>query len=394
MCNSGFYLDGKECKRTVACPPRSSWDPTSLICVCTATGEYLINGVCQVCPVNSGWNGTQCTCRTEFFPIAGSCQQCSLNSKFMQGQCVCNFGFFGNGLTCTSCHSTCGSCSGNLPTNCLTCANASYTFTSGVCILRQCDSGFYLNTSIQQCKRCLEYCASCSSEISCDTCITGFQVQTISIIIVAQTCEEICGDGRKFYLDCDDGNSVNGDGCSADCQVESGWTCIGGNNTNSSKCYNLLPTGTKIITNGHVVLQGQVLQGMSMTYLPAGLLANSCSQCDSILNVSVISTPIIPIVTVSYVKATQYKFLIKFDFNNVLGSFVFNFTVRINSNYASFFTQADMNLVEVVKIDMALLSAVDSSSTLSLSNLQINDVIVQSTSNKKKTSIVIPGVPQ
>lgn len=169
---------------------------------------------------------------------------------------------------------------------------------------------------------------------------------------------------------------------------------MGGNTTNKSSCSNVLPTGTKIITNGHVVLQGKVLQGMSMTYLPANLLANGCPQCNNILNVSVISTPIIPIVSVSYIQATQFKFVITFDFNNILGIFVFNFTVRINSNLASFFTQADMDQVQVVRIDMALLSAVDTAITLSLSNLQTNDPIVQTTSKKNTTSIVIPGVPQ
>ena len=96
----------------------------------------------------------------------------------------------------------------------------------------------------------------------------------------------------------------------------------------------------------------------------------------------------------SYIQATQFKFVITFDFNNILGIFVFNFTVRINSNLASFFTQADMDQVQVVRIDMALLSAVDTAITLSLSNLQTNDPIVQTTSKKNTTSIVIPGVPQ
>ncbi len=306
----------------------------------------MISEICQTCPENSLWNGTQCICRTGFFPIAGSCVECSSNSKFVSGQCVCNFGFFGNGLTCTACHSTCGTCSSTLSTNCLTCVNASYVFSSGVCTLRQCNSGSYFSTSTQQCQKCsIDYCASCLTDRSCVTCITGFQLKTVSIVLKVELCEEICGDGKKFYLECDDGNLVNGDGCNSNCRVERGWTCVGGNTNSKSSCYNILPTGTKIIKNGYVVLQGKVLQGMSMTYLPANLLANGCPQCNNILNVSVISTPIIPVVSVSYVQATQWKFLITFDFNNVLGTFVFNFTVRINSNLASFFTQADMDQV-------------------------------------------------
>ncbi len=37
---------------------------------------------------------------------------------------------------------------------------------------------------------------------------------------------ERCGDGRNLgYFECDDGNSVNGDGCSADCSIERGYRC-------------------------------------------------------------------------------------------------------------------------------------------------------------------------
>jgi hypothetical protein len=42
---------------------------------------------------------------------------------------------------------------------------------------------------------------------------------------------------------------------------------------------------------------------------------------------------------------------------------------------------------------MALLSAVDTASALTLNNLQTNNAGVQSTTNKDTTSIVIPGVP-
>jgi hypothetical protein len=82
---------------------------------------------------------------------------------------------------------------------------------------------------------------------------------------------------------------------------------------------------------------------MSLSYLPASLTANNCPQCNNILNVSVLSTPIIPIVSVLYVRITQFKFVITFDFGNILGAFVFNFTVRINPTFASSFTQTDMN---------------------------------------------------
>lgn len=42
----------------------------------------------------------------------------------------------------------------------------------------------------------------------------------------ASVCSEICGDGKnmKSYLqDCDDGNTLSGDGCSKKCIIEAGF---------------------------------------------------------------------------------------------------------------------------------------------------------------------------
>ena len=49
----------------------------------------------------------------------------------------------------------------------------------------------------------------------------------------------VCGDGViEGTEQCDDGNTVNGDGCSSTCQVESGFTCNGASPTN---CTNFSP---------------------------------------------------------------------------------------------------------------------------------------------------------
>lgn len=51
-----------------------------------------------------------------------------------------------------------------------------------------------------------------------------------------QTCNEICGDGRLYVLACDDGNLINGDGCSSSCKIESGFHCTAGLNNTASVC--------------------------------------------------------------------------------------------------------------------------------------------------------------
>jgi cysteine-rich repeat protein len=36
---------------------------------------------------------------------------------------------------------------------------------------------------------------------------------------VTSKCKEICGDGKLFELNCDDNNTIDGDGCSSTCQI-------------------------------------------------------------------------------------------------------------------------------------------------------------------------------
>ena len=50
------------------------------------------------------------------------------------------------------------------------------------------------------------------------------------------TCDDICGDGIKIYTECDDGNTINGDGCSSACKVETDYTCVGGSMTTKDVC--------------------------------------------------------------------------------------------------------------------------------------------------------------
>ena len=47
-------------------------------------------------------------------------------------------------------------------------------------------------------------------------------------------CNEICGDGLLIKYQCDDGNRKSGDGCSSNCLIEKGWSCV--NSSNGSVC--------------------------------------------------------------------------------------------------------------------------------------------------------------
>ena len=38
-------------------------------------------------------------------------------------------------------------------------------------------------------------------------------------------CSDICGDGRVITVACDDGNLIDGDGCSSSCEIELHYKC-------------------------------------------------------------------------------------------------------------------------------------------------------------------------
>jgi cysteine-rich repeat protein len=46
----------------------------------------------------------------------------------------------------------------------------------------------------------------------------------------------VCGDGKVNGEQCDDGNTLDGDGCSANCTVENYYECVNGTMTTPSFC--------------------------------------------------------------------------------------------------------------------------------------------------------------
>ena len=109
---------------------------------------------------------------------------------------------------------------------------------------------YFLNQTDYQCHPCLiEGCVNCSSLTSCYECNIsanyGHSMLNSSICAgcnescvcdgysmpwdhANQECTPVCGDGLiRLEEGCDDGNSLSGDGCSAQCQVEYFYYCFG-----------------------------------------------------------------------------------------------------------------------------------------------------------------------
>lgn len=196
---------------------------------------------CDSCP-----NPTICdACQTgRFFvvPAGGSptCQTCTVCqanevevspcSPFIDRQCapVCPAGTIDVGGSCQDCGVfDCATCSA--PGTCTECASG-YFLDAGQCVAcTVCPAGQYASTA---CSASADAsCAACGAgaisatagAVSCTPCDSGLEPNA-----TATECISVCGNGTITGAEaCDDGNTVDGDGCSATCTAETGWTCTG-----------------------------------------------------------------------------------------------------------------------------------------------------------------------
>ena len=71
-------------------------------------------------------------------------------------------------------------------------------------------------------------------------------------------CVERCGDGLNFgMVECDDGNKIDGDGCSSNCEIEDDFRCEGGSPTQSDTCnyVELDIIGMTVTPNNNLILE-------------------------------------------------------------------------------------------------------------------------------------------
>ncbi len=270
QCLNGYEMQNNLCVLSIKCPLSSVWNSTTLKCDCSYFGEYVINGFCQPCQLNSAWNGTACACKPGFvangplcncpsntswngvicacnkgfMQIGDSCAQCDVNSVYLSAlqPCVCKPGWYGIYNKCSQCDASCATCSGPSTGNCLTCP-PSTNLSNGKCISIGCSTGHYVDKN-NNCQPCVSNCANCSDGSSCTICQTGY----------------------KLTLAISAGNLVN--------------TC------------QLVPAGSasRLTLRGQVVGNGVVYQGVALNLMPTAILANGCSICNTLLKVNAVSS--------------------------------------------------------------------------------------------------------
>jgi cysteine-rich repeat protein len=270
-------------------------------------GHFSFDGHCQLCEspcLKCFGQARNCiTCQTGFIYFSNSCLSSCLKGYYIYQNTICCPNecsscdlVFGK---CTSCRSNnfldtstynCRRCSYlcsecfSTPTDCTKCPSGLYLI-GNQCVKVCPNEGYFADKINFVCRRCSKHCKLClnETESGCTKCDDSYALYKGTCVscgkdnlfgLVEEACVDICGDGKRFspesvpyltsYNICDDGNKINGDGCSSDCMVEKDFICFGGNETSPDICReNTSPSASlsKISENQLIVTFSESLKG-------------------------------------------------------------------------------------------------------------------------------------
>ena len=204
--------------------PNAYWDKTQNMCLCDP--GFTVNGYSCIC---------------KGIPFDHYCDRCAFrpHSEFYYGICQCKKGYTLYGNEC-------------LP-----------DLDDGDDNPTQCSVGTYFNTQQKKCLTCPDGCLSCSDSYTCLSCSVHFEYDWQS-----KLCFEICGDGFRYTLECDDGNNADGDGCSRSCQIEPSYTCRGGSPSTPDNCLVYNPSFVTLTQIGQIRYATKIISNIKVDYLP------------------------------------------------------------------------------------------------------------------------------
>ena len=303
-----------------------------------------------------------------FFLIGGPCGQCVGFNINYNGNCVasCPPSSYFNGVTCITCTagqvwngSACVAVVVPRPPTTTNTSSSSSSSSSGSGsssgAVPSCPGATYWDGQQLRCLPCPTGCSSCPDCYSCNTCSPGFFLNAATSL-----CSEICGDGKRFVLGCDDGNTVDGDGCSSKCQVESGFFCAGGSPSNKDTCSKSTPSALAFSSSGQSHVWGKIILNVRVNFLPLALIqsSNDCSNsCRDVLSVRIVSgdTSAVSIVA-TYIPTTSFSFSVVVDFmKEPIG--LFTAQIGINPNLVSkYFKGIDVSNRLTVNVNPAFLA--------------------------------------
>lgn len=202
---------------------------------------YKMNGTkcISVCSNVETYNlvTNSCICIVGYVRINSQCSLCLSKSQYSTGNQICyqlllkkycRNNYILNGGLCLSCSAINISQKGNL--NCSVCQNG-FTYNGVTCICPYqtingvCISSFCGNKKLDQNQSCDD-----GNTVNGDGCSSSCIIeQDYYCVDIPSIClKTVCGNGRITGGEqCDDNNTINGDGCSSLCLVEANYTCAG-----------------------------------------------------------------------------------------------------------------------------------------------------------------------
>jgi cysteine-rich repeat protein len=293
-----------------------------------------------------------------FMLNGGKCGQCVGRPIYYQGQCVatCPPQTYANGSTCVA-------CAPGQAWNGTACVTPALTPSPNNTVTISCPQGTYWDQMQLRCLPCPSGCASCPDCYSCSSCSLGFFLQAGSPL-----CQEVCGDGKKFTLPCDDGNTLSGDGCSSSCQVEAGYVCAGGSPQSRDTCQKGLPSVLTIDSTGQSHVWGKVVINIKLNYVPQALIdsaADCKNQCNDVIAASIVSGDSSAIsIIAQYIANTRYSFSVVVDFaKEPIG--MFSLKVGLKASIAAkYYAGMDTSKTVTVNVNPAYFSQLSDSQTL------------------------------
>lgn len=283
-CKAGYRLNPapslNEANCVQACPEDSFFDEINLVCTncnqqclaCTSSaadaclschqGRGLFGKTClEVCPPNYALVAEKRLClQCEALCLhcnpmnLDECTECGNEMYLYLGDCTikCPIGTYPATVAgirkCENCPDRCETC--NEEGKCTKCSSG--MLLGGLCA-SSCPQGYKVAQELgdpdkKYCDKifCNENCDICKDSQDCLTCKTQTSTGTVVITAIGlcipcteqnglrlngDVCEEICGDGillrhdPKASVECDDGNTADGDGCSSSCKIEANFAC-------------------------------------------------------------------------------------------------------------------------------------------------------------------------
>ena len=257
-CEDGYYLNSESCKpcssKCLTCIMNSE------ICTSCRVGFELKGASCEIsCVENCSSCKFPCeSCKEGFFIEDGLCSQCThpcktctedsnnclscqLGFGLINNECnygcsdhclncaspcnICELGYYLKNGACLKCDESCEYCESSGNDKCIGCA-LGYLKKNGVCVkdcqdncescdepCSKCRSGFY--QFLNGCQECSSTCKTCSSHLTCDSCVDGFGLGDGSCKILCLdhclSCDSPCSECERGYytknglcIECDD----------------------------------------------------------------------------------------------------------------------------------------------------------------------------------------------